>query len=231
MASLNELAYNVLNIARGGLSSDDDRLNIRQIKFWIRYYRSYAILNFSQSGKKIDFQLVQDLGCITLEDVDKADCPSVLWGCNVKKAAIPKLVDLPNDKGLIWVGLVDKQTPIIITSPNVVHFKKHQRFTGDMRRAYFIGGNIYVTDPFNEDICYINVRGIFDDPKDVCYTTSDGNSTYIDDDDDYPLPNYMIPFIIENILEKELNVSINSINDETNDARTPNTPIDDRKEA
>ena len=228
--TLNELAYNILNIARGGLSSDDDRLNIRQIKAWIKYYRSYAILNYSQAGKEIDFQIVQDLGCVELTDVDKADCPSGLWGCNIKKAAIPKLVDLPNDRGLVWVGLVDKQTPIILTSPNTLYFKQHQRFTGDMRRAYFIGGNIYVTDPFNEDICYINVRGIFDDPQDVCYTTSDGTSTYIGDDDDFPLPNYMIPFINENILQKELNMSISTINDESNDARTPNTPLNDQQE-
>jgi len=230
MATLNELSYNVLNIARGGLSSDDDRLNIRQIKFWIGYYRAYAIKESLKKGTGVDSQLVQDLGVLTLESVDKADHPKVLWGCEVKRVRVPKLVDLPNDSGLVFIGLVDKQTPIILSPPNVVHFKAHQRFTGNMRRAYLIGGYLYVTDPFNEDICYVNVRGIFDNPSDAGYQGADGDYTCIDDDDEYPMPESYVPLIVNYIMQKELNMTIKTTNDENNDSRESNTQINDQKE-
>jgi len=227
MATLNELSYNVLNIARGGLSSDDDRLNLRQIKFWIEYYRAKLIYEYSQQAVSrhkaesttIDPQLVQDLGLLTLEEVDKADSNVIDWNCTVKRVAIPKLVDLPNNKGLVWVGLADKQTPIILTPSNIVGIRKNLRFTGNMRRAYFIGGYLYVTDPFNEDICYINVRGIFDKPLDVEVTGADGVVSCITDEDQYPMPEYYVSDIVQRILSIELNMLIRSPNDEINDSR------------
>ena len=232
MATLNELSYNILNIARGGLSSDDDRLNIRQIKFWIKYYRTFfikqdAIKQSLRDAVILDPQLVQDLGCLTLEEVDKANCPDGLWGTYVKRVAVPKLVDIPLEKSLTFVGLADKITPIVMGYADVAFFKQHQRFTGNMRRAYFIGGYLYVTDPFNEDICKINVRGIFDDPTAISTVDSDGVVSCYKDDDEYPIPSSYIPEITAAIMSRELNMTIQSVNDEVNDSREPNTKLND----
>jgi hypothetical protein len=234
MATLNELAYNVLNIARGGLSSDDDRLNIRQIKFWIGYYRALAIKEsltpvsryLKPSG--VDAQLVQDLGTLELEDVDAADSQVININCRLKRVRIPKIIDLPNGKGIAFVGSVDKQEPFILSEPNVVALKSHQRFTGKMRRCFFIGSYLYVTEGFNEDLRYINVRAIFSDPMEIKYTHADGTIESITDDSEYPLSENMIPFIVSNIMAKELNMTIQAVNDENNDSREPNTPVDDR---
>jgi hypothetical protein len=233
MATLDELSYNILNIARGGLSSDDDRLNIRQIKFWIKYYRAYYVkqLSLKQSLRDVailDPQLVQDLGCLKLEEVDKADCPDALWGQNIKRVEVPKLIDIPLDKSITFVGLIDKITPIIMGNPNTSYFKSRQRFTGNMRRAYFIGKYLYVTDPFNEDICHINVRGIFDDPTQVSYTDADGEVQCYRDDEEYPMPMSFIPEVNTAIMQRELQMTVNGTNDEINDSREPNSPIDDR---
>jgi hypothetical protein len=235
MATLNELAYNILNIARGGLSSDDDRLNIRQIKLWIKYYRAYyvksAMLKESLRDQTIlDPQLVQDLGCLTLEEVDKANCPDGLWGTYIKRVEIPKLIDIPLDKSITFVGLIDKVTPIIMGNADVSYFKSHQRFTGNMRRAYFIGKYLYVTDPFNEDICKINVRGVFDDPTSVSTVDADGTVNCYDDDQEYPIPLSLIPEITTAIMQRELQMTVQATNDELNDSREPNSPIDDREQ-
>ena len=233
MATLDELSYNILNIARGGLSSDDDRLNIRQIKFWIKYYRAYYIKSLASKESLrdvavLDPQLVQDLGCVTLTEVDKANCPDVLWGQNVKRAEIPKLIDIPLEKSITFVGLADKTTPIIMGNANVSYFKSQQRFTGNMRRSYFIGKYIYVTDPFNEDIDYINVRGIFDDPTQITYTDADNNVQGFKDTDEYPMPLSMAVEINASIMQRELQMTVSGTNDETNDSREPNSPLDDR---
>ena len=219
MATLNELAYNVLNIARGGLSSDDDRLNTRQIKFWIGYYRAKLTFEYTNAGKDIDPQLLQDLGVLKLKEIDSADSQAVRWGCSVKYATIPKLIDLPNQRGLVFVGLVDKVTPIIISPPNVVELRKHLRFGAKLRRAYMVGDRLYVTDPFNEDICFINVRGIFDDPTAVEWVDEDGNTQCIGDDEEYPMPEHYTSDIVSRIMQYELNMVIRTENDELNDSR------------
>lgn len=223
MATLKELTYNVLNIARGGLSSDDDRLNERQIAFWIGYYRARKIYEESRGGRSIDPQLLQDLGCLELKKVDKANCPEVLWGCGVKRVAIPKVVDLPKNRGIAWIGLVDKQEPIILSSPDVLYFRDKQRFTGNMRKAYFIGGYLYVTDALNEDIKWINVRGVFDDPLAIETKDADGNGQCITWEDEYPMPEHYISDIVQRIMQYELNMSIRAVNDEVNDSRETDT--------
>ena len=53
MATLNEIAYNILNIARSGISSDDDTLSINQIKHWIHYYRGALLQKYTSNGRKI----------------------------------------------------------------------------------------------------------------------------------------------------------------------------------
>ena len=235
MATLDELSYNILNIARGGLSSDDDRLNIRQIKFWIKYYRAYFTksLSLKESLRDVailDPQLVQDLGCVVLEEVDKADCPEVFWNQNVKRASIPKLIDIPLEKSITFVGLADKTTPIIMGNANTSYFKSHQRFTGQMRRAYFIGEYLYISDPFNEDIQHINVRGIFDDPTQITYTNANNEVKRFKDDDEYPMPMSMAVEVNAAIMQRELQMTVNGTNDEINDSREPNSPIDDREQ-
>ena len=80
MPTLDQYAYNIRNIARGGQGdSDDERLKIKQIKFWINGYRASGIFQVSDYGKNIDPQLIQDLGVVPLQEVDKADsdCPKV----------------------------------------------------------------------------------------------------------------------------------------------------------
>jgi hypothetical protein len=218
--TLDEIAFNIHNIAYGGLPSDDDRIGIRQIKEWVKYWRAKLIFEYTQKGKNINPQLVQDLGCLALSTVDKADCVSASWGCTIKKVIIPRLVDLPNNGGLIWVGLIDKQTPLAITTSGNVHFMRSSRTTGKMERAYMIGTSLYVNTPDSYNLKWINVRGVFDDPNDVTTCDTNGNCTCLRDDiDNYPVSASMVQMITQGIMANELNMELKTKNDEVNDAR------------
>ena len=62
MASLNEIAYNIKNIAYGGGSTTgEETIGIRQIKFWIHYYRAQLILEESKRGKGVHHAFFQEL--------------------------------------------------------------------------------------------------------------------------------------------------------------------------
>jgi hypothetical protein len=226
MATLNEFAYNIRNIGRAGQSdADDERLKIDMIKFWIKGYRAKLIHDLTFAGKMIDPQLIQDLGVVPVTEVDKADsdCPECIeWGCNVLKVEIPKLVDLPNNRGLIFIGLIDKQTPIVLDYPDTSFYKRQTRFGNKFHRAYLINNKLYIiTKQSNSELKYINVRGVFEDPtKAFTYTVPGCDKICYDDNiDTYPIPMRMYEPITQGILQNELNITLNSVNDELNNAR------------
>ena len=60
MASLNEIAYNLKNMAYGGSSTTrEENIGIRQIKFWINYYRAELIKEFYLKGKNLPYEFYQ----------------------------------------------------------------------------------------------------------------------------------------------------------------------------
>jgi hypothetical protein len=213
MATLNKLAYNIRNIAnRGQGNSDDERLQISQVKFWIQYYRADGINQFTDNGKNIDPQLIQDLGVIPLVEVDKtdADCPDVQWGCTVKKVVLPKFVGFPLGRAVSFLGKIDKRTPFIKGDANTEHFKSQTRFGKLLSRGSIIGQNYYLELSKNDaDLEFMNARGVFEDPTSVSSYAVKGCEPKCFDDglDEYPLPLNLYVYVLTNILQKELGVS------------------------
>ena len=76
-----------------------------------------------------------------------------------------------------------------------------------------------ILESTEDDLKYINIRGVFEDPEVVTICDSDNNCSCISDDDEYPLPNNMIPEVMDMILQKELNIIMSAQNDEVNNAR------------
>ncbi len=230
--TLSELSYNIKNLAKGGQgNSDDDSLNIRQVEFWIRAYRAKGILDLTNYGKHIDSSLVQDLGCIPLVEVDMSDpksqdsidcpvCPE--WGCTIKKFEMPKLVDFPNNRAITFVGKIDKRTPFIIDSADVTMFKEHTAFGKNLNRVYPVGQTFYVRlygDDMNLE--YINARGVYEDPATVFSWVTPGCAPecYNPLTDEYPMPLSMYDYVTSSILQKELNITMQTQEDIMNNAK------------
>jgi hypothetical protein len=231
MATLDEYAYNIRNIARSGQgNSDDDLLRIKQVKFWIQYYRAKGIEILTDMGKHIDPQLVQDLGILKLEEVDKADstCPAVSWGCKIQKVTLPKFASFPKNRAIIFIGKIDKQTPLDYNKADVNKFKSATRFGNLRSKVYLIGNTAYVElIEADADMCYINVRGVLEDPTKANYYPQAGCEAvcWNDGKDEYPLPMSLYTYVLENILQKELNWTTQAVNDELNNARQDNQKL------
>jgi hypothetical protein len=230
MATLNELAYNIRNIARNGQgNSDDERINIRQIRFWIRSWRARLVKQQTDYGKHIDPHLIQDLGCLPLKEVDMSDpkeadaeciiCPE--WGCTIKKATIPKLVDLPKGRALLFVGKLDKRTAFIMDDPDVSLFKEHTQFGKIISRTYLINNTLYFKFyDGDSSIEYVNVRGVFEDPEKVdTYATPGCTAKCYNYDDEYPMPMSMYEDVVQGILSQELNMTLQTPNDLLNNSQ------------
>lgn len=196
MANIKKIVYDVINIASGGSPRYVSQLSPKQVVHWVDYYRAKTIYDNYAKFHTLNPQLWQDLGCIELQEIDKSECEKK-FGCIVKKAIIPAVIELPGFYPL-FAGLIDKVTPIPVYPVSVVNYKRFNRFTGSMKRAYVIENSIYITGDIR--IKFINVRGIFASPTEV---TMDGKC-FDQEKDIYPLSDDMVQIIMSNIIRLEL---------------------------
>jgi hypothetical protein len=217
MASLNELTYNLLNIFRGGMQSDDEPVSKKQIAFQIGYYRAMLIKRELDKNRTLDRRLIQDLGCIDLTYVDRAECCDITWDCEVARTVdrIPQPVESSDSALLTFVGLIDKVTPIEYTSKSQAHWSKYNKYTSKSYRAYYHNGYIYIANATR--LKYINVQGVFADPESAATFSQCDGSPCFTWDSQYPIAEYMIQPITEMIMTKEARLITNTPNDQTND--------------
>ena len=87
--TLNEIAYNLLNLVRGGRSSHDEHISLDQIKFNIKHYRAMFIRRDYERNRLITRHIEQDLGCLKLMKVDATRCCSLPSTCIVYRTELP----------------------------------------------------------------------------------------------------------------------------------------------
>ena len=215
--TLNEIAYNILNLVRGGRSSNNDHISLDQIKFNVQYYRAMFIRrDFTRNGI-ITRSLEQDLGCLELEKVDASKCCNLPVECAVYKTIkkIPKTVRFSFRDAITHVSDVTGIGTIPLVESHVVQWLPYDKYTKDKYKAYMIEDYMYVYNA--NGLGFINVRGVFEDPKDVALFDCDDSDCY-NDNMDYPLPADMLQMITQGILSTELVMLSGSMNDTTNDA-------------
>jgi len=214
--TLNEIAYNILNLARGGRSSNNDHISLDQIKFNVKYYRAMLIRrDFTRNGI-ITRHLEQDLGCIELQKVDASKCCNLPVDCAVyrSKVKIPKTVRFSFKDAITHVGDVTGLATIPMVEPHMVEYLPYDKYTKQQKKAYMIEDYLYI---YNGDgLKFINVRGVFEDPEEVALFDCDGSDCY-DDDSEFPIPMDMVQIITQGLMSGELMMLATSVNDTTND--------------
>ena len=214
--TLNEIAYNILNLARGGRSSNNDHISLDQIKFNVKYYRAMLIRrDFTRNGI-ITRHLEQDLGCIELQKVDASKCCNLPVDCAVyrSKVKIPKTVRFSFKDAITHVGDVTGLATIPMVEPHMVEYLPYDKYTKQQKKAYMIEDYLYI---YNGDgLKFINVRGVFENPEEVALFDCDGSDCY-DDDSEFPIPMDMVQIITQGLMSGELMMLATSVNDTTND--------------
>lgn len=216
MSTEREIVYNILNIHTGGRISDDFIPAYNQVKFMLKYCRAMFIrrdLDVNWFSSKI---YEQDLGELKMIPVDKAEAPCFELGCNVYRTEkkLPKFLRLKAKEGITFTGAVDKTTRIDLILPERAPFIKYSKYTNSIPRLYYLNGYIYST---SDDLIYINVRGILENPEDANNYLCDGEACYTNDSE-YPLPADMIQQITDLILSKEMAYMLRQAPDTENNA-------------
>lgn len=242
MASLNEIAYRILNVVQSK-KSDDDPIDITEIKFDVNNIRATLLKQkLDKFYLEIPENLVQTINNIELDVINS----SFLLNAEVKanstvlrsKVKIPKIL---GDKVGRFVIKEISASNILSDNFTVVN-SKNAKYTGNGK---FNRGDLFtwIEDDYVyvktnsliiKTIKYINVRAIFLDAISVAsfynkYYNSDSNSILYnpnlpyDDDSDFPVTNDMIKqiedIILYNKLFTENTAKIDSKNDSSDSIR------------
>ena len=218
--TLNEIAYNLLNLVRGGNSHHDESISLEQLKFNILHYRAMFIRrDYAQNGFT-SRHIEQDLGCVKLIKTDGSQCCDVELECDVYKTELPlpKTVRFNFSEAITYVGSVSGLDTIAFVNSNTVKWLQYDKYTKTKMKAFMIDEHMYIYNA--EGLENINIRGVFENPRDVsrfgdcagagdCYT---GDETA-----DFPIPMDMIQRINQGILSGELKVIAGTVSDTEND--------------
>lgn len=208
MATLKEVVYAVINQVRPKRGSGDV-ISPELVKFHVLNTRALLIRNELNKSRTIDSSIIQDLGCIEVEPVDKSECCEEAIGCYFlrTKLPIPSTVELHHRSLITRVGPIDKTSrPYNLIPYERVPFESYGRYTKNLIKAYQIhnGGYLYLMMPEDSDLEleWINVQGVFENPEDVAVFDNCDSEVCYTDESQFPVKDWMIPAIIQMVVEK-----------------------------
>lgn len=212
MPTLRQLIFAMRDPVSGGRATRDigfsDRLiadKIRESKNELLYEMTYD--KYGRKVAEINPTYMQDLGILTLETVDIADSPDVTFGDLVKKVVLPKWVDLPDDAGLQFFGYMDKVRAIYLPNLNYGELDNYQQYPvavqGRIMGTNQDGVVVYLYGKDIDELCYINVRMIADNPETATIHYADGTKDCFDwDKTVYPFPTWMEGQLKSRVIQK-----------------------------
>jgi hypothetical protein len=227
MATLNEIAYDLLSIVRPQLSDDTD-ISLDQIKFWVNNQRALWIKREMDRNRAIDDD-IQQVICAELEVADASDCCDVQTGCSIlrTKEEIPNPIELHNKPAITRVGNVNKLSrPFSFVDYSRVPYVGNGKFNKDNIFTFLHNSRIYVisNSPFIAPMQNIVIRGVFEDPREVAnFTDCDNGKPCYSDDQEYPIKSWMLPQMKDMVLKNNLLITAQAEQqsaDESNDGKS-----------
>ena len=230
--TLNEIAYNLLNLVRGGRSHHDEHISLDQLKFNIKHYRAVFIRRDYAKNGFTSRHTEQDLGCVSLMPVDASKCCisdnvqgaqktftfDINTNCAIYRTRmeLPKTIRYNFEEAITYVGDVSGIKTIPMVNSNMIQFLPYDKYTNKKMKAYMIANYLYIYNA--EGLELINIRGVFEDPQDVSsFTGCDGIGCYDDSKDDFPISMDMLSLINKGIIDGELALLSGTFSDTEND--------------
>jgi len=216
MTTLNKLIYNLRKFIRDS-GSDDLKFSDRQLEFIINYVRAKLIRNDINKGNSISDNIKSDLGAVKIKKVDSSESTSIPINRLVLRTErkLPKLIEFSYKDGITYVGGMDKMSPFQFSTKANVNWQQHSKFGKNSKYAYL--RDSYMCLSFDTNSKWINIEGVFQDPREVKAFTNP-TEPYNADVDPYPISEHMIQPMNELIVSKELNAYFQLREDVVNDA-------------
>ena len=224
--TLNEIAYNLLNLIRGGRSNHDEHISLDQIKFNVKHYRAVFIRRDYAKNGFTSRHTEQDLGLVNVIPVDASKACNLTTDCNVYRSQlkIPRTIKYNFEDAITYVGDVTGFGTIPMVSSNMIQWLPFDKYTSKKMKSYMIGDYLYIYNA--EGLEAVNVRGVFEDPQDVAQfeQCKEDSKCYDDSKDDFPISMDMLSLINQGLIAGELNLISRTFSDTENDRMQDITP-------
>lgn len=217
--TIKELIYNfrgILKIAR----PDDLTISDRQLEFQANYLREKLIVQSLQKGRSISSNIKQDLGEVAIQKLEANTPGTVVTGKTIFRTVnkVPKPIELDQMDLFTYVGGLDKQSGFPYKTKANARWNHYNKYSSKQPLAYYSEGYIYITNCPNPLLKYINIEGVFANPREVHkFKNLDGSPCYNPDVDNYPISGRMID-MLNDLFKKELNIFLQLQEDTSNNA-------------
>ena len=189
--TLNEIVYNIKNLAEGGYTTDDNKLSTRQIKTWVNYYRLNILESYTNNGKNIPQGATQNLGTFTVPDEGSF-------------ITVPKIASYGDTRGITSVTSIDGNMIFARTTQDKIAFQESSRFTASMPKFFLEeGSKMYFYGSGSGES--VKIIGVAEDPTSL--------ESWSGDDLEYPLPSQLVNPLIKMIVEVELTITLKTPGD------------------
>ncbi len=216
--TLDEIAYNLLNLVRGGRSNQDEHISLDQIKFNVKHYRAMFIRRDYAKNGFVSRHVEQDLGCVDIKPVDASKCCNLNTDCPVYRTVkpIPKTIRYNFEEAISHVGDITGIGTIPMVNSNTIQWLPYDKYTKGKMKAYMIANFLYIYNA--EGLESINIRGVFEDPQEVSnFDKCEDGGCYNDSKSDFPISMDMLSLINQGILAGELRLLSGTFSDTEND--------------
>lgn len=216
----NEIIYEIyedLNI-----NSDDTNVDKRLILQKINTQRELWITNeMNKNFRMIPPALIQDIGCIPLEQVSSEDCCETQSDCFFMRTSIeiPAPINLHRELMFTRIGPRDKkQKEFTFISYDRVPYVGFGRFNHSGVYSFWLNNRVYLMSRNDSIVLFegINVMGVFPEPENVVNLGLCEDEPCWTFDSQYPIYRklwaYMKPQIVQELLPK-MTIPQDNVND------------------
>ena len=227
MATIKEIVYDLKNIIRGGLQSDDEMISDRQIEFQVDSLRAQFIRQDINKRRSISDNIKQVIHCLDVAPVSGTTC-GLSNDMNIMryKKKITNPIETSHNDLITAIG----PTGILSTNFHMIPYNRapwagNNRYTKRMTFAFLLDNFVYITGPESDMLDTIKVEGVWQTPRDIeYYTKSDGTPCYDAETDEYPLSTSMLDLIKQNMIAINLQPLVQMPTDISNNAKSDVQP-------
>tara|TARA_R100000951_G_scaffold103739_1_gene96539 strand:- start:1220 stop:1915 length:696 start_codon:yes stop_codon:yes gene_type:complete len=227
MATIKEIVYDLKNIVRGGLQSDDEIISDRQIEFQVNSLRAQFIRQDINKRRSISDNIKQIIHTLKVESV-----PATIVGLNSDINIMRSVQKIPNPIETSHSDLITAVGPTGVLSLNF-HMIPYNRaawagtnkYTKRMTFAFVLDSFVYVVGPEAELLDSIKVEGVWQCPRDIeNYIKKDGVPSYNAETEEYPISTSMLDLIKQSMLAQNLQPLVQMPTDNSNNSKSDVQP-------
>jgi len=227
MATIKEIVYDLKNIIRGGLQSDDEMISDRQIEFQVDSLRAQFIRQDVNKRRSISDNIKQVIHCLEVTPVSGTTCGLSNDLIIVRsKEKIPNAIETSHKDLITAIG----PTGVLSVNFHMIPYNRApwvgtNRYTKKMTCAFLLDSFIYVIGPQANMLEKVKIEGVWQCPRDVeSYYKDDGHPCYNPETDEYPLSTSMLDLIKQSMLAQNLQPLIQMPTDVSNNAKSDLQP-------